>query len=105
MTVKEQFGIAGLPTTWGDPLTDEQLETLVAELDRIIDGDRYPLSPRIRALRGAEPRSCSASPSEVGAVLKPYRSARPARRLRSHTSRRLAAHPPRCGAFQRSSAF
>ena len=41
-------------------LTDEQVELLVAELDRIIDGDRYPLSARIRALR------------EIRALLKPY---------------------------------
>jgi hypothetical protein len=41
-------------------LTDEQVALLVAELDRIIDGDRYPLSARIRALR------------EIRAVLKPY---------------------------------
>jgi hypothetical protein len=41
-------------------LTDEQVELLVTELDRIIDGDRYPLSPRIRALR------------EIRAMLKPY---------------------------------
>ena len=41
-------------------LTDEQVELLIAELDRIIHGDRYPLSARIRALR------------EVRAVLKPY---------------------------------
>ena len=32
-------------------LTDEQVELFVAELDRIIDGDRYSLSARIRALR------------------------------------------------------
>jgi hypothetical protein len=42
-----------------DHLTDEQVETLVAELDRIIDDDRYPLSARIRALR------------EIRALLKP----------------------------------
>ena len=41
-------------------LTDEQLELLVTTLDRIIDGDRYPLSRRIPALR------------EIRAVLKPY---------------------------------
>ena len=41
-------------------LTDEQVELLVAELDRIIDNDRYPLSLRIRLLR------------EIRAVLKPY---------------------------------
>ena len=41
-------------------LTDEQAALLLAELDRIIDGDRYPLSLRIRLLR------------EIRAVLKPY---------------------------------
>ena len=30
-------------------LTDEQVETLVAALDRLIDNDRYPLSPRVIA--------------------------------------------------------
>ena len=28
-------------------LTDEQTEALLRELTQIIDGDRYPLSPRI----------------------------------------------------------
>jgi hypothetical protein len=32
-------------------LTDEQTTTLLRELDRIIDGDRFPFSPRIRTLR------------------------------------------------------
>jgi hypothetical protein len=32
-------------------LTDEQTEALIRELSRIIDGDRYPLSPRIRVLK------------------------------------------------------
>ena len=41
-------------------LTDEQVETLITELDRIIDADRYPLSARIRTLR------------EIRALLKPY---------------------------------
>jgi hypothetical protein len=41
-------------------LTDEQVELLVAELDRIIENDRYPLSSHIRALR------------EIRALLKPY---------------------------------
>jgi hypothetical protein len=31
-------------------LTDEETAALLAELDRIIDGDRYPFSPRIRTL-------------------------------------------------------
>jgi hypothetical protein len=41
-------------------LSDEQAVALLAELDRIIDGDRYPLSPRIRALK------------EIRALIKPY---------------------------------
>jgi hypothetical protein len=32
-------------------LTDEQTEALIRELSRIIDGDRYPFSPRIVALK------------------------------------------------------
>ena len=32
-------------------LTDEQTEALILELSQIIDGDRYPLSPRIVALK------------------------------------------------------
>jgi hypothetical protein len=32
-------------------LTDEQTEALIRELSKIIDGDRYPLSPRIAALK------------------------------------------------------
>ena len=31
-------------------LSDEESAALLAELDRIIDGDRYPFSPRIRTL-------------------------------------------------------
>ena len=41
-------------------LADEQAELLLAELDRIIDNDRYPLSRRIRALRA------------IRTLLKPY---------------------------------
>ena len=32
-------------------LTDEQTEALIQELSLIIDGDRYPLSPRIVVLK------------------------------------------------------
>ena len=32
-------------------LTDEQTEALILELSQIIDGDRYPLSPRIVTLK------------------------------------------------------
>ena len=31
-------------------LTDEESAALLGELDRIINGDRYPFSPRIRTL-------------------------------------------------------
>ena len=31
-------------------LTDEQVALILAELDRIIDNDRYPLSRRVKAL-------------------------------------------------------
>jgi hypothetical protein len=41
-------------------LSEEQTAALLAELDRIIDNDRYPLSPRIRMLRA------------IRAMLKPY---------------------------------
>jgi hypothetical protein len=32
-------------------LTAEETAALLGELDRIIDGDRYPFSPRIRLLK------------------------------------------------------
>jgi hypothetical protein len=32
-------------------LTDEQTEALIWELSQIIDGDRYPISPRILVLK------------------------------------------------------
>jgi hypothetical protein len=32
-------------------LTDEQTEALIRELSQLIDGDRYPLSPRIVVLK------------------------------------------------------
>jgi hypothetical protein len=31
-------------------LSEEEAAALLGELDRIIDGDRYPFSPRIRTL-------------------------------------------------------
>jgi len=42
-------------------LTDEQAAALVRELNNIVQNDRYPLSPRIVALKaatGARPRRC-----------------------------------------------
>ncbi|MBO0736139.1 MAG: hypothetical protein J2P48_06165, partial [Alphaproteobacteria bacterium] len=48
-------------------LTDEQAQLLLAELDGLIENDRYPLSPRITALR------------EIRALLKiPYPERKPA---------------------------
>jgi hypothetical protein len=41
-------------------LSDEQTAALLSELDRIIEGDRYSLSPRIRTLK------------EIRAMIKPY---------------------------------
>jgi hypothetical protein len=41
-------------------LTDEETAALVAELDHIIENDRYPFSPRIRTFR------------EIRAKMKPY---------------------------------
>ena len=41
-------------------LTDEQTALLLGELDRIIENDRYPLSPRIQALKA------------IRALIKPY---------------------------------
>jgi hypothetical protein len=38
-------------TTMNLHLTDDQAELLLAELDRVIENDRYPFSPRITALR------------------------------------------------------
>jgi hypothetical protein len=32
-------------------LSDEETAALLAELDRIIEGDRFPFSPRIRTLK------------------------------------------------------
>jgi hypothetical protein len=63
-------------------LTDEQAELLIAELDRIIENDRYPLSPRIQALR------------EIRALFKPYQGRKPAPPLKHY-------EPPRVGARRR----
>ena len=41
-------------------LNDEETAALIAELDHIIEDDRYPFSPRIRTLR------------QIRAKIKPY---------------------------------
>jgi hypothetical protein len=43
-------------------LTDEEAAALVRELNAIIDNDRYPLSPRIRMLRGIRAKLPGAPP-------------------------------------------
>ena len=63
-------------------LTDEQTTTLLRELDRIIDGDRYPFSPRMRTLK------------EIRAIMRPE----PAREERSAA---VCYEPPRAGRRRR----
>jgi len=46
-------------------LMDEEAAALLGELDRIIDGDRFPFSPRIRMLK------------EIRAKIKPYPAREP----------------------------
>lgn len=45
-------------------LADEQTATSLGELDRIIDGDRFPLSPRIRTLKAIRAMIRPESPRE-----------------------------------------
>jgi hypothetical protein len=63
-------------------LIDEQIATLLCELDRIIDSDRFPLSPRIQTLKA------------IRAKLRPEPAREP-----SPPPRRYA--PPRAVAAQR----
>ena len=65
-------------------LTDEQTAALLSELDRIIDGDRYPLSPRIRNLK--EIRSMI-RPEEVREPLPPPKRYEPPRFIRGRRRR------------------
>ena len=43
-------------------LTDEEAAALLRELNNIIENDRYPLSPRIRMLRGIRAKLPGAPP-------------------------------------------
>jgi hypothetical protein len=65
-------------------LTDEQTAALLSELDRIIDGDRYPLSPRIRNLK--EIRSMI-RPEEVREPLPPPKRYEPPSFIRGRRRR------------------
>ena len=64
--------------------TDEQTAALLSELDRIIDGDRYPLSPRIRNLK--EIRTMI-RPDEVREPLPPPMRYEPPRFIRGRRRR------------------
>jgi len=63
-------------------LTDEQTKTLLSELDRIIDGDRFPLSPRIRTLK------------EIRAIIRPESAREPSPAQKSY-------EPPKKGRYSR----
>jgi hypothetical protein len=63
-------------------LSDEQTAALLSELDRIIEGDRYPLSPRIRTLK------------EIRAMIKPYPVREPLPATKHY-------EPPSKGRYQR----
>jgi hypothetical protein len=59
-------------------LTDDEKTALAALLKRTIDGDRYPLSPRIGVLRGIldllEPRPAKPAASLEPRVYAPQRA-------------------------------
>jgi hypothetical protein len=57
-------------------LTDEESAALLGELDRIIDGDRYPFSPRIRTLTAIRD---TLRPPPLREPLPPLRSYAPPR--------------------------
>jgi hypothetical protein len=57
-------------------LTDEESAALLAELDHVIDGDRYPFSPRIRTLTAVRDKI---RPPPVREKLPPLRSYAPPR--------------------------
>jgi hypothetical protein len=63
-------------------LSDEQTAALLSELDRIIDGDRYPFSPRIRSLK------------EIRAMIKPHPVREPLPATKHY-------EPPSKGRYQR----
>jgi hypothetical protein len=58
-------------------LTDDEAAALLAALSRLIDNDRYPLSPRIRILRGIRAKLPGAPPEPPPP--KPPRTGRPRR--------------------------
>jgi hypothetical protein len=66
-------------------LTDKETTALLSELDRIIDGDRFPFSPRIRMLK------------EIRAKIRPEATREPLPPLKHY-------EPPRATAARRRRA-
>ena len=54
-------------------LSDEQTAALLAELDHIIDGDRYPLSPRIQTLKAIRAKPYPVAEPLAPTLTKRYR--------------------------------
>jgi hypothetical protein len=50
-------------------LADEESAALIRELDRIIEDDRYPLSPRIMTLKAIRPYQTIAPPIYPSLIL------------------------------------
>jgi hypothetical protein len=69
-------------------LTDEQTTTLLSELDRIIDGDRFPLSPRILTLKDIRAMMRPGSTREP--LPPPFRHTHAVHRYRSGCCRAIA---------------
>jgi len=57
-------------------LSEEETAALLGELDRIIDGDRYPFSPRIRTLTAIRDKL---QPPPARAPLPPLKAYAPPR--------------------------
>ena len=58
-------------------LADDEAAALLALLNRAIDNDRYPLSPRVRVLRGIRAKLPGAPPEPP--PIGPPRTGRPRR--------------------------
>jgi len=69
-------------------LTDEEAAALLRELNNIIENDRYPLSPRIRMLRGIRVKLPGAPPQPPPARPPAPEERRPGRAPRAGRPRR-----------------
>jgi hypothetical protein len=63
-------------------LSDEETAALLRELDHMIDGDRFPLSPRILTLKPIRPKLRPEPPREPLPPPKHYKPPRAGRRRR-----------------------